>query len=34
MTFDMEAAKHAKQDNLTIVKFAKELPFSVANRHE
>ena len=30
----MEAGKHTEQDNFTIVKFAKELPFSVADSHE
>jgi len=29
----MEAAKHTKQNDLTIVEFAEELPFSVANSH-
>jgi len=34
VTFDLEAGKHTEQDSLTIVEFAEELPFSVADSHE
>jgi hypothetical protein len=34
MAFDMEAGKHTEQDYFTIVEFAKELPFTVANSHK
>ena len=34
VAFDMEAAKHTKQDNFAVVKFAKELPFPVAHPHK
>jgi hypothetical protein len=30
----MEAGKHTEQNSFTIVKFAEELPFSIANSHK
>jgi len=34
MADNTEGGKHAKKDNITLIEFAKELPFSVANTHK
>ncbi|MDP4227702.1 MAG: hypothetical protein Q8910_15160 [Bacteroidota bacterium] len=34
MTFNLEEAKHAEQDSLSIIELAEELPFSISNAHK
>ena len=34
MASDFEKGKHSEQDGFSVGKFAKELPFSVANGHK